>query len=123
MLTYIPGETYSERIIVRTMRANVLCWIEYRPAGLYVYGSRHQVQRDWVLKIKRGQGPAMANKCPLKLELESHLRAWMLRVTHRPLALWRFDELRELALGKQGIEQTKSDQAKKAYQPFVHRSS
>jgi hypothetical protein len=52
---------------------------------------------DWQLFVKRRNEPAFSRKCPLRLEVESRLRAWMLRTYRRPLASLRYAQLRELA--------------------------
>ena len=91
MLTLQPGNTYSERIFIRSPRPGVVCWISYKS----IYNPE---MLDWELFVKRRNEPVFSRKCPLRLEVESRLRAWMLRVHRRPLASLRYAQLRAVAL-------------------------
>src|SRR4051794_20269101 len=51
-------------------------WIERKP---WLYGST-----DWQLWIERN-GRLTRGKCPLRLEIESRLRSWLLREFKMPL--------------------------------------
>ena len=68
----------------------VEAWISPRPAG-----SRSGT--DWALWVRRGAAPATSEKCPLRLEIESRLRAWLLRRYRRRLFATSFRELCEVA--------------------------
>jgi hypothetical protein len=68
-------------------------WIEHRP---WRHGST-----DWQLWYER-QGRLGRGKCQLRLEIESRLRAWLLRHHRMPLATLSFEELRLIAEGKGG---------------------
>jgi hypothetical protein len=98
MLSFIPGETYSQRIQVKSPLPGLVCWIAFRP----VYNPE---LRDWVLFIKRGNEPARSGKCPTQLEIESHLRSWLLRHHKRRLFSTRFADLRRIAEGKHPRQQ------------------
>lgn len=66
-----------------------IAWIEHkpwRPGG------------QWELWIERN-GRLSRAKCQLQLEIESRLRAWLLRTVHLPLRALTFDELRLIAEG------------------------
>ena len=54
---------------------------------------------DWQLWIER-KGRMTSAKCPLRLEVESHLRAWLLRVSGLPLHTLTYTELRLITEGK-----------------------
>ena len=54
---------------------------------------------DWMLWFER-QGRQTHGKCPLRLEIESRLRSWLLREFKMPLSTLSFDELRLIAEGK-----------------------
>jgi hypothetical protein len=97
MLLLNAANTHSERILIHSPRAGVTCWIAYR----YVYNSELQ---DWALFVKRHGQPAFSRKCPLRLEIESRLRAWMLRTYRRPLASFSYRELRAIALKRQASQ-------------------
>jgi hypothetical protein len=51
---------------------------------------------DWQLWFVRN-GVALTGKCQLRLEIESRLRAWLLRRYHRPLATMSFADLCAIA--------------------------
>ena len=71
----------------------VKAWIEHQA---WRHGST-----DWTLWYER-DGRLARGKCQLQLEIESRLRAWLLRRRHAPLATLSFDELRLIADGKAG---------------------
>jgi hypothetical protein len=66
-------------------------WIEHR--------SWHLRGIDWQLWIERN-GRVTSAKCPLRLEIESRLRSWLLRVSGMPLNTLTYTELRLIAEGK-----------------------
>lgn len=66
----------------------VTAWIEPR-AGV-------RGEADWTLWIERHGRPSCA-KSPTRLEVESRLRAWLLRRYHRPLGTLSFAKLRQIA--------------------------
>ncbi len=68
--------------------APVTAWIE---PGTGVRG-----ETGWTLWIERHGQPSCA-KSPTRLEVESRLRAWLLRRHHRPLATLSFARLRQIA--------------------------
>lgn len=72
----------------------VKAWIEHKP---WRYGST-----DWQLWYER-RGQLSRGKCQLRLEVESRLRAWLLRYHGMPLSTLSFEELWLIALGK-GID-------------------
>ena len=77
------------RLHLRGVRATA--WIEHR--------SWHLRGIDWQLWIER-KGRMTRAKCPLRLEIESRLRSWLLRVSGMPLHTLTFTELRLIAEGK-----------------------
>lgn len=85
---YRPGTPFP-RLHIRGVPA--IAWIEHRP---WRYGSP-----DWQLWIERG-GSLSRAKCQLRLEVESRLRAWLLRKCRAPLSTLSFEELRLVAEGK-----------------------
>ena len=54
---------------------------------------------DWMLWFER-QGRQAHGKCPLRLEIESRLRSWLLREFKMPLSTLSYEELRLIAEGK-----------------------
>jgi hypothetical protein len=54
---------------------------------------------DWQLWIER-KGRMTTAKCPLRLEIESRLRSWLLRVSGMPLNTLTFTQLRLITEGK-----------------------
>ena len=53
---------------------------------------------NWRLWVRHGSGiPPRTGKSPLQLEIESRLRAWLLRRYRRPLFTLTFEELCTLA--------------------------
>lgn len=66
----------------------VTAWIEPRVGG--------PGMADWTLWVERHGRPSCA-KTPTRLEIESRLRAWLLRRYHRPLATLSFARLRQIA--------------------------
>lgn len=85
---YRPGVPFP-RLYVRGVPA--VAWIEHRARR---YGSP-----DWQLWIERG-GMLSRAKCQLRLEVESKLRAWLLRKCRAPLSTLSFEELRLVAEGR-----------------------
>jgi hypothetical protein len=69
----------------------VPAWIEHR--------SWHLRGIDWQLWIERNGTPTRA-MCQLRLEVESRLRSWLLRVSGMPLHTLTYTELRLIAEGK-----------------------
>ena len=67
-------------------------WIECRS---WRYGST-----DWTLWYER-RGQLACSKCQLQLEIESRLRAWLLRRYHLRLLTLSYDELRRIAGGEE----------------------
>ena len=66
-------------------------WIEHR--------SWHLRGCDWQLWIER-KGRMTSAKCPLRLEIESRLRSWLLRVSGLPLHTFTYTELRLITEAK-----------------------
>jgi hypothetical protein len=77
------------RLLLQGVRAPA--WIEHKP---WRYGGT-----DWQLWIERGGRPTRG-KCPLRLEIESRLRSWLLRELKLPLSTLSYTELRLIAEGK-----------------------
>jgi hypothetical protein len=77
------------RILVRNVPAQV--WIAKKP---WRYGST-----DWELWVLRDEMPSRA-RGQLRLEIQSRLRAWLLRRYHLRLLTLSFDELRRIAKGE-----------------------
>ena len=71
--------------------AKATAWIERR--------SWHLRGIDWQLWIERN-GRVTTAKCPLRLEIESRLRSWLLRVSGMPLHTLTYTELRLITEGK-----------------------
>jgi hypothetical protein len=72
-ITPAPPNEYP-RLHLQGVRAPA--WIEHR--------SWHQRGIDWQLWVER-QSRVTSAKCPLRLEIESRLRSWLLRVSGMPL--------------------------------------
>jgi hypothetical protein len=66
-------------------------WIEHR--------SWHLRGFDWELWIERN-GKMTKAKCPMRLEVESRLRSWLLRVSGMPLHSLTYIQLRLITEGK-----------------------
>ena len=66
-------------------------WIEHR--------SWHLRGIDWQLWVERN-GRMTKAKCPLRLEIESRRRSWLLRVCGMPLNTLTYTELRLITEGK-----------------------
>jgi hypothetical protein len=81
--------TSYPRLHLQGVRATA--WIEHR--------SWHLRGIDWQLWIERNGTPTRA-KCPLRLEVESRLRSWLLRVSGMPLHTLTYTELRLITEGK-----------------------
>jgi hypothetical protein len=77
------------RLLVQGVRAPA--WIKHKP---WRYGDT-----DWRLWIER-DGKLTLDKCPLRLEIESRLRSWLLRECKLPLNTLSYDELRLIAEGR-----------------------
>ena len=77
------------RLHLRGVRA--LAWIEHR--------SWHLRGVDWQLWVER-DGRMTSAKCPLRLEIESLLRSWLLRVSGLPLNTLTYTQLRLITEGK-----------------------
>lgn len=54
---------------------------------------------DWQLWVER-EGAMTSAKCPLRLEVESLLRSWLLRVSGLPLHTLTYTQLRLITEGK-----------------------
>jgi hypothetical protein len=66
-------------------------WIEHR--------SWHLRGIDWQLWVERN-GRMTSAKCPLRLEIESRLRSWLLQVSGMPLHTLTYTQLRLITEGK-----------------------
>ena len=77
------------RLLIQGVRATA--WIEHKP---WRYG-----HPDWQLWIER-DGRLSRGKCPLRLEIESRLRSWLLRELKIPLSTLSYTELRLIAEGR-----------------------
>jgi hypothetical protein len=77
------------RICIDGMPAKA--WIEHQA---WRYGST-----DWTLWYER-QGRLARGKCQLRVEIESRLRAWLMRHHRVPLATLSYEELRLIAEGQ-----------------------
>ena len=82
-----PFKTYP-RLNLQGVRATA--WIEHR--------SWHLRGVDWQLWIER-KGRMTSAKCPLRLEIESRLRSWLLRVSGMPLNTLTYTQLRLITEG------------------------
>ena len=69
----------------------VPAWIDHR--------SWHLRGVDWQLWVE-SKGRMTSAKCPLRLEIESRLRSWLLRVSGMPLHTLTYTELRLITEGK-----------------------
>ena len=69
----------------------VPAWIDHR--------SWHLRGVDWQLWVE-SKGRMTSAKCPLRLEIESRLRSWLLRVSGLPLHRLSYTELRLITEGK-----------------------
>jgi hypothetical protein len=87
-ITPAPPNSYP-RLRLQGVRATA--WIEHR--------SWHLRGVDWQLWIERG-GRITSAKCPLRLEIESLLRSWLLQVSGMPLYTLMYTELRLITEGK-----------------------
>ena len=83
-----PHNPYP-RLHLQGVRATA--WIEHR--------SWHLRGVDWQLWIERN-GRMTSAKCPLRLEIESRLRSWLLRVSGLPLHTLTYTQLRLITEGK-----------------------
>jgi hypothetical protein len=81
--------TSYPRLHLQGMRAPA--WIEHR--------SRHLRGIDWQLWVERN-GRMTSAKCPIRLEVESRLRSWLLRVSGMPLHTLTYTQLRLITEGK-----------------------
>jgi hypothetical protein len=77
------------RLLLQGVRASA--WIDHR--------SWHLRGVDWQLWVERN-GRMTSAKCPLRLEIESKLRSWLLRECGVPLHTLSYEELRLIAEGK-----------------------
>jgi hypothetical protein len=100
MLIYVEKREYSDRVYIDSFTREVSFWIEYNYVPPYAQIETNDRMRDWKLFIKRRGEPALCYKCPLRLEVESRLRAWLLQRFHRRLSDLRFEELCAIAQGK-----------------------
>jgi hypothetical protein len=90
MLQIDPAiQTAYPRLYLQGVKA--AAWIDHR--------SWHLRGCDWQLWIER-KGRMTSAKCPLRLEVESRLRAWLLRVSGLPLHTLTYTELRLITEGK-----------------------
>jgi hypothetical protein len=81
--------TAYPRLHLRGVRAPA--WIDHR--------SWHLRGIDWQLWVER-RGRMTSAKCPLRLEAESRLRSWLLRVSGMPLHTLTYTQLRLITEGK-----------------------
>src|SRR4051812_36504487 len=77
------------RLHLRAVRATA--YIDHR--------SWHLRGIDWQLWVERN-GKMTSAKCPLRLEIESRLRSWLLRVSGMPLHTLTYTQLRLITEGK-----------------------
>jgi hypothetical protein len=77
------------RLLLQGVRAPA--WIDHR--------SWHLRGVDWQLWIERN-GRMTSAKCPLRLEIESRLRSWLLQVSGMPLHTLTYTQLRLITEGK-----------------------
>jgi hypothetical protein len=77
------------RLLLQGVRA--AAWIDHK--------SWHLRGVDWQLWVEC-KGRMTSAKCPLRLEVESRLRSWLLRVSGMPLHTLTYTELRLIAEGK-----------------------
>jgi hypothetical protein len=77
------------RLHLQGVRAKA--WIDHK--------SWHLRGIDWQLWVERN-GRMTSAKCPLRLEIESRLRSWLLRVSGLPLNTLTYTELRLITEGK-----------------------
>ena len=90
MLRVAPSPTsVFPRLYLQGVRAKA--WIEHKP---WRYGGT-----DWQLWIEC-KGTMTRAKCPLRIEMESLLRSWLLRELKMPLSTLSYTELRLIAEGK-----------------------
>jgi hypothetical protein len=90
MLQIDPSiQTSYPRLHLQGMRAPA--WIDHR--------SWHLRGVDWQLWVER-DGRMTSAKCPLRLEIESRLRSWLLRVSGMPLHTLTYAELRLITEGR-----------------------
>jgi hypothetical protein len=90
MLQIDPAiQTFYPRLHLHGVKATA--WIEHR--------SWHLRGHDWQLWIER-KGRMTSAKCPLRLEIESRLRSWLLRVSGMPLHTLTYTQLRLITQGK-----------------------
>jgi hypothetical protein len=82
-------QTAYPRLHLQGVRATA--WIEHR--------SWHLRGVDWQLWVERN-GRMTSAKCPLRLEIESRLRSWLLRVSGMPLSTLTYTQLRLITEGK-----------------------
>jgi hypothetical protein len=81
-------QTAYPRLHLQGVRA--AAWIDHK--------SWHLRGVDWQLWIER-KGRMTSAKCPLRLEIESRLRSWLLRVSGMPLHTLTYTELRLITEG------------------------
>lgn len=91
MLHLWENRTGEPRLYVQHPALAAEAWIE--PA--HSYGSYPGA--DWVLWYRLPHRPACTHKCQLRLEIESVLRAWLLRTHRRRLYSMSFGDLCALA--------------------------
>jgi hypothetical protein len=77
------------RLHLQDVRAKA--WIDHK--------SWHLRGIDWQLWVERN-GRMTSAKCPLRLEIESLLRSWLLRVSGLPLNTLTYTQLRLITEGK-----------------------
>ena len=81
--------TSCPRLYLQGVRA--AAWIDRR--------SWHLRGVDWQLWVER-KGRMTSAKCPVRLEIESLLRSWLLRVSGLPLHTLTYTQLRLITEGK-----------------------
>src|SRR3954453_21094461 len=95
------------RLHLRAVRATA--YIDHR--------SWHLRGCDWQLWIER-KGRMTSAKCPLRLEVETLLRSWLLRVSGMPLHTLTYTELRLITEGN--ITEAKRFHVR-GHDPLMHR--
>lgn len=91
MLT-LRHDGYEGEIRLHVLAPSGEAWIAQVPRRF------PEERRDWRLWVRAKPGlPPRTGKSPLRLEIESRLRAWLLRRYRRPLFTLTFEELCALA--------------------------
>src|SRR3712207_6100184 len=87
----LSRENFTGELRVYVEYRGVEAWIAKRPLF-------RNPGRDWQLWVRRTPGfPARTGKSPMRVALESHLKAWLLAQYHRSLYTLTFAELCRIA--------------------------